>query len=628
MNSRNKSVRITSLLVALIVVLGIFTVFSTEVRADNTVDDFVTRCYKVAFGREPDQDGFDYWKKQITDGKLDGASVVYQFIFSEEYLGQNTTDEQYVTDLYTMFMGRTPEQEGYDFWCGELAKGVSRQNIFAGFANSVEFFDLCNACGITAGYFTNEYPFWQVNDVNLFVERLYKVCLGRIGDKGGQEYWVNGLLKGELQGSACAANFIRSQEYRDKDLSEVEYIKNLYVAMMGREYDNDGLSYWLSRSENGLSDDGILSGFVYSAEFNDICNDYGIVPGSIATEKVVSKKNSVCEYDSNNRKTRETVTSFDGEVLVYVQEYDADGYLAGQKCYDKNNKLVSYSKNTCDQKGRSAKFATYDKDNKLTGEQTYEYQDGLLKTSTFVTYKNGAKFSEEVFKYDSNEKVIDSVKTYFDNGVATTTETKYYFDGYPLNGTLRSGSKIIRMDKYHYKSGVISESWTVDNDGNIVTKAKFSQDGKMTSRITYYPGSEEKVRSEETYFKEENSIRKDEYDKNGKLVSFSITVYDENDRPFRFENYDKNGLDLSLAVADYSTPNVVKFNYYDRSNELIETMVETYDSTGTRLLSMVYYDAKGKETESYTYQYDANGKNISYTFKMPGQPAKTVKVEG
>ena len=111
-------------------------------------------------------------------------------------------------------------------------------------------------------------------------------------------------------------------------------------------------------------------------------------------------------------------------------------------------------------------------------------------------------------------------------------------------------------------------------------------------------------------------------------MSFSITVYDENDRPVRFENYDKNGLDLSLAVADYSTPNVVKINYYDRSNELIETMVETYDSTGTRLLSMVYYDAKGKETESYTYQYDANGKNISYTFKMPGQPAKTVKVEG
>ena len=67
-------------------------------RADNTIDDFVNRCYIVAFGREADEGGFNYWKSQLDEGKICGSVLVKNFIFSNEYLSMNTSNKQFVTD--------------------------------------------------------------------------------------------------------------------------------------------------------------------------------------------------------------------------------------------------------------------------------------------------------------------------------------------------------------------------------------------------------------------------------------------------------------------------------------------------------------------------------------------------
>ena len=74
-------------------------------------------------------------------------------------------------------------------------KGVSGEEVFGGFSNSTEFINLCIGYGITAGYYSNDYDVDRINKVNLFVERLYKTTLGRIGDAEGQAYWVKGLLE-------------------------------------------------------------------------------------------------------------------------------------------------------------------------------------------------------------------------------------------------------------------------------------------------------------------------------------------------------------------------------------------------------------------------------------------------
>lgn len=286
-------------LLSLVMIASIIPAFSIESKAATGVDDFVTRCYRVAFQRTPDPGGFEFWKAKINDGKLVGSTVVYEFIFSKEYIAQSRTDKEFVNDLYTMFMGRVADQEGYNYWCGKINEGMSREEVFAGFANSVEFYEICYGYGITAGYYSNDYDIGQVNNINLFVERLYKTCLGRLGDREGQNYWVEGMLTGKLSGTDCAANYIKSAEYESLGLSDEQYVENLYTAFMGRESDEAGKNGWVGQlNTNALSRDQVFEGFANSPEFKGICSGYGIVSGEYHAKDcyIVNKNNGKLHY--------------------------------------------------------------------------------------------------------------------------------------------------------------------------------------------------------------------------------------------------------------------------------------------------------------------------------------------
>lgn len=238
--------------------------------------DFVTRCYSVALGRNADEGGYTYWKNKLYEGESCGAQVGYGFIFSEEYNKKNATNEEYVTDLYDMYFGRTPDESGFEYWVGLLNSGMSREEIFAGFANSTEFFNLCNRYGVTAGYYMLGIPLDSQSGINCFVSRLYKVCFGRIPDQDGQAGWALKLLNGEVTGSTCAYSFIFSAEFINRDLDNVEFVSYMYQAFFGREADSAGLTQWVYELDNGTSREDVYKGFSGSAEFANLCGSYGI----------------------------------------------------------------------------------------------------------------------------------------------------------------------------------------------------------------------------------------------------------------------------------------------------------------------------------------------------------------
>ena len=269
---KKTSRRVVSIVLALLMVLTIMPMVNIKAKAATGVEDFVARCYSVALGRAGDAEGINYWVGEINGKKRTGVDVVYNFIFSEEYTNQKTSDEKFVNDLYTMFMGRPADQSGYDYWCGQLKEGKTRKDIFTGFANSQEFYETCVKYGITAGFYTDTVPLSQLSNINLFVARMYETTLGRLGDPGGQKYWTEGLASGELTGIGCAVNFIQSKEYTSKNLSDEEYVENLYAAFMGRPSDAAGKANWVNGLKSGeMTRDMVFAGFANSAEFEKIC---------------------------------------------------------------------------------------------------------------------------------------------------------------------------------------------------------------------------------------------------------------------------------------------------------------------------------------------------------------------
>ena len=243
-----------------------------------SIGDFVKRCYNVALGREPDEGGFNYWVDNLNNGSACGAQVGYGFIFSQEYINKNRTNEEFVTDLYSMYFGRTPDSEGFKYWVDKLNAGEDRENIFAGFANSLEFYNLCTKYGVVQGLYIVGVPNDIQGGVNCFVARMYSVCLNRLPDMEGQSGWVLKLMNGEVTGTSLSYGFVFSPEFIGNNPSKGEFVACMYRAFFGREPDQDGFNSWVSVLAFGGSYEDVFNGFTGSLEFANLCNSYGINP--------------------------------------------------------------------------------------------------------------------------------------------------------------------------------------------------------------------------------------------------------------------------------------------------------------------------------------------------------------
>ncbi len=120
----------------------------TPVWPTEGLEGFVTRSYRVALGRDPDEAGFNDWVRWLEEGTVDPKSCAYGFVFSKEMNNKNLSDQAFVETLYRLFMDREGEPTGVAFWQGYLAAGRTRLEVFHGFADSAEFDKIVSSFGL------------------------------------------------------------------------------------------------------------------------------------------------------------------------------------------------------------------------------------------------------------------------------------------------------------------------------------------------------------------------------------------------------------------------------------------------------------------------------------------------
>ena len=113
-----------------------------QVTGLDTDDAKMFRLYNAAFKRLPDADGLKYWIGKYTSGENDDRAVAQSFLVSDEFkerYGDNVSNAQYVETLYVNVLGRDFDQEGYNYWLGNLNSGKeTRYELLLGFAESAE----------------------------------------------------------------------------------------------------------------------------------------------------------------------------------------------------------------------------------------------------------------------------------------------------------------------------------------------------------------------------------------------------------------------------------------------------------------------------------------------------------
>lgn len=160
----------------------------------------------------------------------------------------------------------------------------------------------------------NVKPVQAAGGIEGFVDRLYKVCLGRTdaqikADKNGFNYWVNGLRNGTISGSEAAQGFLLSKEMMQKNLSDIDYVEKCYNVLLNRKADTAGKKYWAKLLRNHHKS-YVINGMVNSNEFRGICNSYGVRLGTASYDASL--------HDTNFTKPNANFTC-DTELRKFVE---------------------------------------------------------------------------------------------------------------------------------------------------------------------------------------------------------------------------------------------------------------------------------------------------------------------
>jgi len=150
--------------------------------------------------------------------------------------------EDQILRLYRAAFGRIPDPGGFEFWVDRYRNGETLLDIAEGFARSPEFDD----------------NFGQDLTNAELVDGLYMNVLGRSGDPEGAEFWValreHGITMGELLVGFSDSDENIERTGTRQPLGTVEgRVLRLYRAVLGREPDDDGLTFWADRYNRGLA---------------------------------------------------------------------------------------------------------------------------------------------------------------------------------------------------------------------------------------------------------------------------------------------------------------------------------------------------------------------------------------
>ena len=95
--------------------------------------------YEAALNRMPEQEGFNYWTEQAARG-MEMREIALRFLDSDEFRFNfdTTTDENFIEALNGNVLGRSPDAAGEAFWLGEMSDGMPAVEVLSRFADSPE----------------------------------------------------------------------------------------------------------------------------------------------------------------------------------------------------------------------------------------------------------------------------------------------------------------------------------------------------------------------------------------------------------------------------------------------------------------------------------------------------------
>jgi hypothetical protein len=244
------------------------------------VNAVVTGYYETILGRSPDAPGLAFWSGEAVRVQNLGADVreafyalSMTFFSSAEYVNKNTSDTQYITDLYRTFFLRAPDGPGQAFWMSQIAGGMDRASVLNNFLFSTEF----------VNFMTGVFGSPTIRpEVNMTMD-LFRGAYGRLPDDSGFNFWLGQLRIAQCSGGAAvnaamdtiSNTFLTAPEYAGRDAARPApmrnplYISDIFNLFLRRGADLGGYNFWVGQVNTVQTRNQVRLNFISSPEFQN-----------------------------------------------------------------------------------------------------------------------------------------------------------------------------------------------------------------------------------------------------------------------------------------------------------------------------------------------------------------------
>jgi hypothetical protein len=191
---------------------------------------------------------------------LDPVLLSYQSNWAQQSLKSLDASDFHSIDSNGYFTSEIPDLSGlgppitFGFFRANSPGGLPSYTIDAGIDNwSVTIF--------------------KGDNIKTLVREYYLDILDREPDQAGWDYWTSEIERTMALGiyvgegfQAEARFFFNSQEYKDKNKTDIEFVTDLYQTFLQREPEAGGLTYWVGEL-SCLTRNMLITQFAYSDEF-------------------------------------------------------------------------------------------------------------------------------------------------------------------------------------------------------------------------------------------------------------------------------------------------------------------------------------------------------------------------
>jgi hypothetical protein len=231
---------------------------------------FIERLYLKTLNRTASQDELASGLNAIqTDS---GAKVVLDLLQSQEFIDLQLSNSDYIHTLFEMLLDRSPDADELNVWMQKLESGKLRDMAVYALLRSQEFEYLVSSFDVTAFNGADKAVFQRKS----FVQRFYQLVLEREPDIDGFNYWSSRLADSGEAGGDIAKGFFQSDEFKNRQTSDSEFLEIAYRSFFNRDADLEGKQYWINELSFGRNRLDIVNGFRESQEFINLASSFGI----------------------------------------------------------------------------------------------------------------------------------------------------------------------------------------------------------------------------------------------------------------------------------------------------------------------------------------------------------------